>query len=84
MRVSFITSPADIAQTIASQWSRRARSAGSTGRKWSSMNSIVAITMSPLAMSAQQRSMAAESSPHSAAACTDRRRPGISGQLLKS
>ena len=76
MRVSFITSPADMAQTIASQCSRRACSAGSTGRKWSSMNSIVAMTMSPRAMSARQRSSAAASSPHSAAACTRRRRPG--------
>ena len=47
MRVSFITSAADMAQTIASQCSRRAFSAGSTGRKWSSMNSIVTMTMSP-------------------------------------
>ena len=48
--------------------SRRACSAGSTARMWSSMNSMVAITMSPRAMSARQRSSAAGSSPHSAAA----------------
>jgi hypothetical protein len=51
MRVSFITSAADMAQTMASHASRRAARAGSTGRKCSSMNSIVAITMSPCAMS---------------------------------
>eukprot|EP01136_Pigoraptor_vietnamica_P016177 Opistho-1_new@59960 len=76
MRVSLVTSVADIRQTMASHRSRRARSAGNTGRKWSSMNSMVAITMSARAMSSVQRLSAAPSSPHSAAACTDSDRPG--------
>ena len=71
MRVSLTTSAADMQQTIASQSSRRAASAGSTARKWSSMNSMVAMTMSPRAMSARQRASAAASPPHSSAACTD-------------
>ena len=76
MRVSFITSPADMPQTIASQCSRRAFNAGRTGRKWSSMNSIIVMTMSPVAMSSRARSRAAGSSPHSEAACTLKDRPG--------
>jgi len=71
MRVSLVTSPADMIATIASQSARRARSAGSTGRKCSSMKSIETITMSALPMSAMQRASALPSfSPHSAAACT--------------
>ena len=78
MRVSLTTSAGrHAAQTIASQCSRRACSAGSIGRKWSSRNSMVAMTMSPLAMSARAALAAPPaSSPHSAAACTAERRPG--------
>ena len=71
IRVSFITSVADIAQTIASQWSRRARNASRTGLKCSSMNSIVATTMSPRAMSSLQRASASGSSPQTQAAWTE-------------
>ena len=76
MRVRRVTSVADIRQTMASQASRRACSAGSTGRKWSSMNSMVQITMSARAMSSVQRRSASGSSVHSAAACTLSDRPG--------
>ncbi len=68
MRVSCVTSAALIAQTIASHWLRRACSAGSSGMKWSSRKSIVTMTMSPVAMSALQRSSACSSLPHSSAA----------------
>ena len=84
MRVSFITSLADMAHTIASQASRRACSEGRTGKKWSSMNSMVAMTMSPCAMSALHRSSALLSSPHSAAACTLSVSPGIARASVRS
>ena len=67
-RVKRTTSAADMAHTMASQCSRRSCSACSTGRKWSSMNSMVATTMSPRAMSSQQRCRAFGSLPHSSAA----------------
>ena len=77
MRVSLLTSVDDIRQTMASHCSRLALSAGNTGKKWSSMKSMEAITMSPCAMSALQRARAAASSSHSAAACTLKTRPGM-------
>ncbi len=87
MRVRPITSVADMAQTIASHCSRRALSAGSTGMKWSSMKSIVTMTMSPQAMSLRHRSRARPSLPHSPAACTVSVRPGnsrVSMRLARS
>ena len=54
-RVSLTTSPADMAHTMALQWSRRACRSAKIGRKWSSMNSMVTIMMSPWAMSSRQR-----------------------------
>ena len=76
--VSFTTSLADIKQIIASQDSRRARSAPSTGKKWSSRNSIPATTMSACAISALQRAIAASFPANSDAACIANSSPGIS------
>ena len=76
--VSRVTSPADMQHSIASQLARRACKAGSTGRMWSSRNSIVAITMSPAAMASWHAASAPASLPHSSAAWTSTLRPGIS------
>src|SRR3990167_1208343 len=76
MRVSLVTSAALMMQTIASQWSRRACSAASSGRKWSSMNSIVATTMSARLMSSRHWASASSSPTQWSAACTASTRPG--------
>ena len=77
-RVRRITSPADMPAIMASHWSRRACSQGSTAWMWSSMNSMVTRMMSPCSMSSRQRSSAPGSWPHSAAVCRHKVRPGRS------
>ena len=77
-RVSLVISPADMQHSIASHPSRRAASAGCTARMWSSRNSIVAITMSPRAMSSWHSARRSGSFAHWSAACTASVRPGIS------
>ena len=67
-RVSLTTSLAEAMQIMASQRSRRACRSGRMGRKWSSMNSMPAITMSAWAMSSRQRCVAAGSPANSDAA----------------
>ena len=54
MRVNCMTGGADITQTMASQAILRACKASSTGRKWSSMNSMVTMTRSAWPMSSRQ------------------------------
>ena len=66
--VNLVISPADMQHSMASQSKRRAASAGCTARTWSSRNSMVAMTMSPCAMSAWQAASASASEPHSSAA----------------
>ena len=83
-RVSFTTSLDETQHSIASQCARRAASAGSTSRMWSSRNSMVATTMSPVAMSAWHVASAPASCDHSSAACTMTRRPGISACSVAS
>ena len=53
MRVNCMTGGADITQTMASQAILRACKASSTGRKWSSMNSMVTMTKSAWPMSSR-------------------------------
>ena len=76
MRVSCITGGADMMQTMASQCMRRACKASSTGRKWSSMKSMVTITRSARAMSSRQACKAASSSRQADAVCVVKTKPG--------
>jgi hypothetical protein len=62
MRVSLVTSPARHRADHRVALVAARRSAGSSGWKWSSRNSIVTMTMSPWAMSALQRASARSSS----------------------
>ena len=78
MRVSCVTWGADMMQTMASQCSRRACKASSTGRKWSSMNSMVTMTMSACAMALRQAAKALSLSRQDEALCVCKFRPGKS------
>ncbi len=77
-RVRRTTSPADRQHSMASHSARRAVSAGSTARMWSSRNSMVAITMSARAISAQHSASASASAAQRSAACITSDRPGMS------
>ena len=76
MRVSFITSLADMQQIIASQSLRRASSASITAAICGSMNIIVAMMMSPSAMSSRHAARRSGLASQSAAACTANCNPG--------
>ena len=76
MRVSFITSAADMQHTMASQSSRRAVRAGSTASICASMNNIVTRMMSPLPISSMQSRSDSGSASQLEAACMLSARPG--------
>ena len=77
MRVSVTISPADIAHTIASHSIRRALRASITGKKWSSMNSIMETTISAREMSSIQALRAFASTVQLEAAWIVNAKPGI-------
>ena len=77
-RVSCTTSVALAMQIIASQSIRRARKASRMGKKWSSMKSMPATTISAEAMSARQRSISTSLPVYSEAACRLSDKPGNS------